>query len=149
MLVNRLEDSEHKVVAQYTPQKVRQVMSERTAKSMVTALKTVVSPEGTAPKAALDHYEAAGKTGTAQKVINKVYVRRYIASFIGFFPAENPELCISIFLDDPRTGGHYGGQIAGPLFKQLAERAANYLNIKPDIEDAAPLEPIVRNASKK
>lgn len=149
MLVNRLEDNEHKVVAQYAPQKIRQVMSERTAKSMVTALKTVVSPEGTAPKAALEHYEVAGKTGTAQKVINKVYVRRYIASFIGFFPAENPELCISIFLDDPRTGGHYGGQLAGPLFKQVAERAANYLNIKPDIEDAAPLEPIVRNAARK
>ena len=68
MLVDRLEDREGNVVAQYSPQRVRQVISEAAAKQMVKALKTVVSPEGTAPKAALEHYTVAGKTGTAQKV---------------------------------------------------------------------------------
>ena len=101
---------------------------------MVEALKTVVSPEGTAPKAALDHYTAAGKTGTAQKVENGAYVHgKYVSSFIGFFPADNPELCISIVLDEPKEG-YYGGMVAGPVFKQVAERAASYLNIRPDIE---------------
>src|SRR5258707_11814854 len=65
MLVDRLEDRDHHVMAKYTPQRVRQVITEQTAKLMVKALKTVVSPEGTAPKAALQHYAVAGKTGTA------------------------------------------------------------------------------------
>ncbi len=66
MLVDRLEDRDHVVVAKYSPQRARQVLSEAAAEQMVTALKTVASPEGTAPKAALAHYTVAGKTGTAQ-----------------------------------------------------------------------------------
>src|SRR5207249_8892759 len=89
MLVDRLEDRDHNVVAKYSPQRVRQVISEPAAKLMVTALKTVVSPEGTAPKAALEHFTVAGKTGTAQKVEQGVYVRKYFSSFVGFFPADN------------------------------------------------------------
>lgn len=135
MLVNRLEDRNGKIVARYSPQLLRQVVSEKAAKEMVAALKGVVSPEGTAPKAALEHYTAAGKTGTAQKVEHGQYVRgKYISSFIGFFPADNPELCISIILDEPKEG-YYGGSVAGPIFRQVAERAASYLNIRPDITD--------------
>jgi cell division protein FtsI (penicillin-binding protein 3) len=74
----------------------------------------------------------AGKTGTAQKVEDGVYVRKYFSSFIGFFPADDPELCISVSMDDPKQG-YYGGQTAAPLFKEIAERAANYLGIRPDI----------------
>ncbi|HWW03469.1 MAG TPA: penicillin-binding protein 2 [Candidatus Acidoferrum sp.] len=131
MLVERLEDRQHNVVASYSPQRVRQVVSESTAKEMVQALKTVVSPEGTAPKAALEHYTVAGKTGTAWKVENGFYVRKYFSSFIGFFPADNPELCISITMDEPKQG-FYGGQVAAPAFKAIAERAADYLNIRPE-----------------
>jgi cell division protein FtsI/penicillin-binding protein 2 len=138
MLVDRLEDSQHNVVAKYYPQRVRQVISENTAKLMVQALKTVVSPEGTAPKAFLEQYSVAGKTGTAQKVEDGAYVRKYFSSFIGFLPADNPELCISVTMDDPKRG-YYGGQTAAPVFKQIAERAANYLNIRPDISDPAGL----------
>src|SRR5262249_31329664 len=97
MLVDRLEQSDHQVVAKYSPQQVRQAITPATAKLMVKALKTVVSPEGTAPKAALDHYTVAGKTGTAQKAEHGGYAPgKYFASFIGFFPADNPELCISV-----------------------------------------------------
>ena len=140
MLVNRLEDRNGHVVARYSPQMVRQVVSEAAASRMVEALKKVVSAQGTAPKAAMEHYTVAGKTGTAQKVENGQYAHgKYISSFIGFFPANNPELCISIILDEPK-GGYYGGAVAGPIFRQVAERAASYLNIRPDIEDntAAP-----------
>jgi cell division protein FtsI/penicillin-binding protein 2 len=133
MIVSRLEDEDGNVVAQYTPQRVRQVVSEPAAKLMVEALKTVVTADGTAPKAALEHYTVAGKTGTAQKAIVGGYSNdKFFASFIGFFPADNPELCISIVMDEPKDG-HYGGQIAGPLFKEVAERAATYLNIRPDV----------------
>ncbi|HYG34998.1 MAG TPA: penicillin-binding protein 2 [Clostridia bacterium] len=135
MIVDRLEDGDHKVVAKYSPQRVRQVISESAAKQMVEALKTVVATNGTAPKAALEHYTVAGKTGTAQKVENGVYVRKYFSSFIGFFPADNPELCISVTLDEPKHG-YYGGQTAAPVFRQIAERAANYLNIRPENGDA-------------
>jgi len=134
MLVDHLEDENGHVVVRYAPQSVRRTTDDAAAKLTVEALKTVVSPEGTAPKAAMEHHTVAGKTGTAQKVEGGQYVRKYVASFIGFFPADNPELCISIVLDEPKEG-YYGGQVAGPVFKQVAERAANYLNIKPDIED--------------
>jgi len=135
MLVDRLEERDHTVVAKYSPQRVRQVISPAAAKAMVIALKTVVSPEGTAPKAALEHYTVAGKTGTAQKFVNGDYSHdKFFSSFVGFFPADNPELCISIMMDEPKQG-YYGGQTAAPVFKQIAERAANYLNLRP--EDAA------------
>ncbi len=132
MLVERLEKN-HQVYAQYCPQEDHRVISQATAAKMVTALKTVVSPQGTAPNAALDHYTVAGKTGTAWKVENGHYVRKYFASFIGFFPADDPQVCISITLDEPeKKYGFYGGAVAAPVFKRIAERVANYLNIAPD-----------------
>jgi cell division protein FtsI/penicillin-binding protein 2 len=141
MLVDRLEDREGHVVAKYSPQSVRQVITGPAAKLMLKALKTVVSPEGTAKNAALDHYSVAGKTGTAQKVENGVYVSgKYVSSFIGFFPADDPELCISIVMDEPKQG-YYGGLTAAPVFKQVAEHAANYLNIRPDLKDSEPSVP--------
>src|SRR5262249_18019650 len=91
---------------------------------------------------ALEHYTVAGKTGTAQKVENGVYVKgKYFSSFIGFFPADDPEICIAVMMDEPRQG-YYGGPTAAPIFKQIAERAANYLNIRPeDAGDPALPEP--------
>jgi cell division protein FtsI/penicillin-binding protein 2 len=141
MLVERLEDQDHNVMAGYSPQRVRQVISPAAARSMIAALKTVATPQGTAPKAALDHYSVAGKTGTAQKVERGVYAPgKYFSSFIGFFPADDPQLCISVTLDEPDLHkGYYGGQTAAPLFKQIAEAAASYLNIRP--EDNANIGP--------
>jgi len=140
MIVDRLEDSDHKVAVKYSPQRVRQVISAPAAELMVQALETVVSPEGTAPKAALAHYTVAGKTGTAQKAGSHGYLPgKYFASFIGFFPANNPEVCISVMMDEPKHG-YYGGQIAAPVFKQIAESVANYLNIPPE-DSEAPTAP--------
>jgi cell division protein FtsI/penicillin-binding protein 2 len=132
MLVNRLEDRSGDVVQQYMPQRVRQVISDSTDRMMIEALKTVVSPDGTAPGAAMKDYTAAGKTGTAQKVGPEGYERgKYFASFIGFFPADDPQLCISVVMDEPKEG-YYGGQVCGPVFREIAERCASYLNIPPD-----------------
>ena len=139
MLVSRLEDRDGDVMAQYKPQVVRQVISPATAKLMVEVLKTVVSPEGTAPGAAMKDYTVAGKTGTAQKVENGVYAEhKFISSFIGFFPADDPQLCISIVMDEPKEG-YYGGQICGPVFKEVAERCASYLNIPSDKNLESPV----------
>ena len=141
MLVNRLEDRNGNVVQQYSPQRVRQVIGEPADKLMVEALKTVVSPEGTAPGAAMNDYTVAGKTGTAQKVENGAYAEhKFVSSFIGFFPADDPQLCISVVMDEPKEG-YYGGQVCGPVFKEIAERCASYLNITPDKNPGSPASP--------
>ncbi len=139
MLVDRLEDAEGKLVAKYSPQTVRRVVSEATSKEMIKALKTVTGPDGTAPEAALEYYDTAGKTGTAQKPGKGGYMLgKYFTSFIGFFPADDPELCISIVLDEPKHG-YFGGKVAAPVFKQVADLAANYLNVRPDhVDEASP-----------
>jgi cell division protein FtsI/penicillin-binding protein 2 len=142
MIVSRLQERDGSVVQNYAPQRVRQVISDATCKQMIEALKTVVSKDGTAPDAAMKNYVVAGKTGTAQKAENGVYVSgKFVSSFIGFFPADNPELCISVVMDEPKEG-YYGGKVCGPVFREIAERCASYLNIPPDqnlMTNASPL----------
>lgn len=134
MLVDRLEDGDGRVVAKYTPQPVRQVIRPEAAAQMVKALKTVVTREGTAYKARLEHYTCAGKTGTAQKPELGGYSHdKYYSSFIGFFPADQPEVCVSVVMDYPKHG-YYGGEVCGPVFQRIAERIGNYLSLRPDIE---------------
>jgi cell division protein FtsI/penicillin-binding protein 2 len=135
MLVERLEDQNRQVFAQYHPQMTRQVISETASRQLVQALKRVTSTNGTAVKARMEHFTVAGKTGTAQKAGGGRYLDgKYYSSFIGFFPADAPELCISVVLDEPKNG-HYGGQTAAPFFKAIAEQAASYLKIKPEREE--------------
>jgi cell division protein FtsI/penicillin-binding protein 2 len=134
MLVDRFEQRDGSVTANYAPQAGRQVISRETARQMVQALKTVPQPGGTATQTAMDHYTVAGKTGTAQKAGRGGYMPgKFVSSFIGFFPADDPELCIGIFFDEPHNG-YYGGSTAGPVFKRVGERAAAYLGLKPDIQ---------------
>jgi cell division protein FtsI/penicillin-binding protein 2 len=132
MIVDRLVNEQGKVMTQFHPEAVRRVVSPETAAKVVTALKSVVSTNGTAKTAKLTYYTAAGKTGTAQKWVDGRYSRSsHFSSFIGFFPADNPELCISVVLDDPKKG-YYGSEAAAPVFQRIAERVANYLAIPPE-----------------
>ncbi len=132
MIVSRLQDRDGNVVQRYAPERVRQVIGEKADLDMIEALKTVPTKDGTAPDAAMKDYVVAGKTGTAQKAENGSYAPgKYVSSFIGFFPADNPELCISIVMDEPKEG-YYGGKVCGPVFRDIAERCASYLNIPPD-----------------
>ena len=152
MLVSRLEDRNGNAVQKYEPQRVRQVVSEATDKQMVGVLKTVVSPEGTAPGAAMQNYVVAGKTGTAQKAnpAGGYFDDKFISSFIGFFPADNPQVCISIVMDEPKEG-YYGGKVCGPVFKDIAERCASYLNVPPDqnLQTQNPPRPVVASLHPK
>ena len=140
LLVDRLVDRDGNVVMQYEPTVVRKVIHDETAQQMVKTLITVVSAEGTARQAWLENYTVAGKTGTAQKPSK---TRRgygdgkYFSSFIGFLPAENPKLCIGVFVDEPHNG-YYGGVVAGPTFKVIAEKSANYLGL----EASMPVKPL-------
>ncbi|HEX9046535.1 MAG TPA: penicillin-binding protein 2 [Verrucomicrobiae bacterium] len=132
MIISRLQEHDGTVVQRYTPKRIRQVISDEADKQIIEALKTVPTKTGTAPEAALKNYVVAGKTGTAQKAENGVYVSgKYFSSFIGFFPADNPELCISVVMDEPKEG-YYGGKVCGPVFHEIAERCASYLNIPAD-----------------
>jgi len=110
---------------------VRRVITEDADRDIIEALKAVVT-DGTAKNAAMTNYTVAGKTGTAQKNDGHKYLDKYYASFIGFLPADNPEICIYVALDEPKGSLHQGGQAAAPVFKVIAERIANYLNIRPD-----------------
>ncbi|NDF00939.1 MAG: penicillin-binding protein 2, partial [Verrucomicrobia bacterium] len=141
LLIDRMEDAEGNVVLKNRPQLVREVFKPETARQVVESLKRVVSSDGTAEKAKLGYYTAAGKTGTAQKVENGQYSHtKYFSSFIGFFPADHPELLIYVCVNEPdRAKGYYGGQVAAPAFKNIALRSANYLNIRPETAVGEPV----------
>lgn len=143
LLVDRVQDQNGTCVWKYKPEVVRQAVSPAAARQMVQAMKTVVSSTGTASKARLDYYTVAGKTGTAQKFLNNSYHSgKYFSSFIGFFPADNPELCISVVLDEPASRySYYGGDVAAPVFKAISERVANYLRLPPDVQPEPRPEP--------
>ncbi|KAF0243256.1 MAG: stage V sporulation protein D (sporulation-specific penicillin-binding protein), partial [bacterium] len=143
------------VVLQKDPER-RRVISKSTSETMKAILEGVVV-KGTAKKARLDGYSAAGKTGTAHKydpAIGRYAPSRYYASFCGFAPVTNPEIAVVVVIDEPRLGLHHGGQAAAPAFKQIAEMALRTLNIAPDevnseypesdkpsvIDDSLPLE---------
>jgi cell division protein FtsI/penicillin-binding protein 2 len=87
----------------------------------------------------MTNYTVAGKTCTAQENDGHTYSSdKFFSSFIGFFPADDPQICIYVGMDAPREG-HYGGKTAAPIFKEIATQAANYLNIRPDKGNATGL----------
>jgi len=133
ILVARIVDNQGKVVAQTQPHCVRAVVPPAIARAMIEGLKAVVSDEGTGRLAQMENYTAAGKTGTARVAGKHGYEGgKYRATFAGFFPAEAPELCILVMYDQPRSA-YYGGQTAAPVFRAIAEQAASYLRLPPEI----------------
>ncbi|HET6961125.1 MAG TPA: penicillin-binding transpeptidase domain-containing protein, partial [Terriglobia bacterium] len=110
------------------------ILSSRTT-SELTEMLTGVVKRGTAKGSQLEGFSAAGKTGTAQKIDpNGRYSHsRFIASFVGFAPAERPALAMVVTIDEPR-GHYYGGEVAAPVFRNIAEQALRYLSISPDQE---------------
>ena len=158
MLIDRLETPQGELLAQYHPQFVRSVVSFQAARQTKAALKAVISREGTGKLADLDAYSAAGKTGTALQSNKHGYIKgKYSSSFIGFFPADEPELCISVVLNEPHNG-YLGGSVAAPVFKAIAQRAGPALGIPPDkgalpssqrlIQEAATKTPPVQSVRK-
>ncbi len=147
MLVDRLVEADGTVAVKYYPQEVRRIISEEADHDIVEALKTVVTEDGTAVGAAMTNYTVAGKTGTAQENDGHTYSNtKFFSSFIGFFPADNPEICIYVGMDAPKEG-HYGGDTAAPIFKEIAVQAANYLNIRPDKGNPSGLPEMVTPAT--
>jgi cell division protein FtsI/penicillin-binding protein 2 len=115
------------------PRKGRRILSEPTAASLRRMLEGVLGPGGTASGAAIKGYELAGKTGTAQKpdpVTGGYSETKYVASFVGFAPAKQPKLLVTVMVDEPQ-GEIYGGLIAAPAFKRITSFALSYLKIPP------------------
>jgi cell division protein FtsI/penicillin-binding protein 2 len=95
-------------------------------------LEGVLAPGGTASEVSVPGYALAGKTGTAQVAENGTYSKtKYIASFIGFAPAQDPQLLVAVIVDEPH-GEIYGGSVAAPAFGKIAEFALPYLGVPPE-----------------
>lgn len=126
-----LDPETNKVIHEYQPEEVRQVISEKTADTLLSILESVVS-EGGGSKAQVSGYKIAGKTGTANKVINGRYADgKYVSSFTGIAPANDPKMAILVIIDEPDSSNTYGGQIAAPVAGELIEDTLKYLNISP------------------
>ena len=99
---------------------------------MRTMLEMAVQEGGTAPKAQIPGYRVAGKTGTAYKLEGGQYVKKYVASFVGFAPVSDPRLIVAVMIDEPGSGQHYGGDVAGPVFANVMSGALRTLGVAPD-----------------
>jgi cell division protein FtsI (penicillin-binding protein 3) len=108
----------------------KRIISRKTARQMRTMLEGVLEPGGTA-SVEVPGYVLAGKTGTSQKVVGGTYSdTQFVASFVGFAPAQDPELLVAVVVDEPK-GDYYGGSVAAPAFGEIAKFALQYLGVKP------------------
>ncbi len=132
-IVKEIRKSDGEIVSSTKPEKVR-VVSTGTARKLRRMLQQVVL-DGTARSAQLAGYSSAGKTGTAWKYdakLKAVNRNKYVSSFIGFAPADKPEVVIAIVIDEPQGALRYGGQVAAPVFREIAEQVLPELNVIPD-----------------
>ncbi len=122
------------------PQKKRRVISNATALEMLPILEAVVE-NGTGKLARVPGYSVAGKTGTADKIVDGRYVgHMQNVSFLGFVPSRNPAITVIVMIDTPRVGSDTGGQVAAPIFERIARASLRHLGVPPDL---APLAPVV------
>jgi cell division protein FtsI (penicillin-binding protein 3)/stage V sporulation protein D (sporulation-specific penicillin-binding protein) len=145
-IIREIRDASGQLVYRFGAAIRRRVITARTAEQVATALEGVVSPEGTASNAAIPGYQVAGKTGTAQKLINGRYSQHnHVGSFVGFFPATRPRVVITVIVDDghPQNGAAaYGRTVAAPSFKRVAEQLIQYLDIEPVEPVVEPKKPL-------
>ena len=138
--ISRVFDGSGKTIVPFNPKPVRRVLSANTASALSNMLVSVVSPEGTARRGRIEGFAVAGKTGTTQKIIDGKYSNRHhVGSFVGYFPAENPKLVITVVVDEPKMQKGllgYGGVVAAPAFSRIGSAIASYWGMKPMKKDA-------------
>jgi cell division protein FtsI (penicillin-binding protein 3) len=143
-LVREIRNASGAVTFRSTPEQ-RTVISKETASALRGMLEGVTL-NGTAKLAQLDGYTAAGKTGTAQKIdpTTKSYsMTKHVASFVGFAPVNNPAVVIVVVIDEP-AGAYHGGDVAAPVFRDIAERILPEMGVAPDTDFKAPFELIAQ-----
>lgn len=130
-IVKSLNDPEtNSVIKENTPTKVRQVISKETSSEVRRALESVVT-NGSGKNAFIEGYRVGGKTGTAQKVENGVYlVGNYILSFIGFLPADDPQIVVYVAINNPKRVVQYGGVVSAPIAKSILLDSIDALGIE-------------------
>ena len=131
-VVQAITDRNGRLIKSFGPRKGRRVISEKTAKTLTRIMQTVTTEGGTGVNAALEGYSVCGKTGTAQKIGNNgTYANgKYISSFVGFVPSEHPKVAVLVVIDEPK-GQHYGGIVAAPGFRNIAQKTLAYMNLSP------------------
>ena len=134
-LVKAVTNHEGEVLSEFSPVEVRRVITKDTADTLMGLLIDVVN-NGTGKAAFVEGYGAAGKTGTAEMVgPGGGYVKgKYVASFVGFAPAEMPEIACLILVAEPKGDEYFGSQVAAPVFKTLMEDTLRYLNVQERLE---------------
>jgi cell division protein FtsI (penicillin-binding protein 3) len=121
------------------PKAVRRAILPETAATLTTIMEAVVT-DGTAKRAALASYSVAGKTGTADKLVNGRYSpSQQNVSFVGFVPSRNPVMTVIVMIDSPRIGGDTGGVIAAPIFQKLAEASLRQMGVTPTVNQPPPV----------
>ena len=120
-LVDKIEDQNGNIILDNKPVEIRRVARKSTLQKILPIFESVVTDSGTGEWAQIEGLRIAGKTGTAKKVYQGRYSNKYLASFVGFFPAEDPKYVCLIMLNEPKTSG-YGGFTAGPIFRETAKR---------------------------
>ncbi|MBI2893032.1 MAG: PASTA domain-containing protein [Deltaproteobacteria bacterium] len=133
LLVKRILDSRGETAEELLPRVRRRVIPETTARLIADMLTAVTEDGGTGIEGGLDDYLVAGKTGTAQKADFEhggYSEDRWLASFVGFVPADRPRLAMTVVIDEPIVS-HYGGIVAAPVFRRIADRSLRYLGVVP------------------
>lgn len=134
ILVKRTTDATGQPLVEASPRVRRDAVPAHVAKLVSEMLVSVTEGEGTGVEAAIPGFKVAGKTGTAQKIdpaTGKYTDTHYVASFMGFVPAEKPRLVIAVVLDEPLGGAYAGGSVAAPVFRRVGEMALRYLGVMP------------------
>ena len=129
-MVQAIIDQNGRLIKSSGPCEVRRVISVETARTLKKIMESVTDNGGTGVNAALEGYSVCGKTGTAQKVDEKgTYAKdKYIASFVGFAPLQNPEIAVLVVIDEP-VQEYLGSIVAAPTFKKIALETLNYMNL--------------------
>ncbi|MGE5633005.1 MAG: stage V sporulation protein D [Caulobacteraceae bacterium] len=144
-IAKKVIDNEGKTIHEFQPRVVRQVISKETSATLKDILEFAVSPTASAY---IPGYKVAGKTGTAQKAEGGIYVSgKYVSSFVGFAPANDPKIAVLVVIDEPGGAQHFGGVIAAPVAKSIIYDTLRYLDVKPQYthEEAALLQkPVVK-----
>ncbi|HUJ73961.1 MAG TPA: penicillin-binding protein 2, partial [bacterium] len=140
-LVQEIRDARGRVVERDQPKVMRRVISPATAALVRDYMEGVVGDGGTGTRAAVPGYLVAGKTGTTERydLLARGYSKtRDIASFVGFVPADKPELTVLVLVQDPKVS-RYGGQAAAPVFREIVQRSLPLLGVWPDTVKHIPL----------
>ncbi len=146
-IVKEITDSDGNVVESKTPIVKRQVVSEEVTKKVIDAMEENATT-GSAKNGYVAGYKVAGKTGTSEK---KIYhndgSQEYIASFCGFAPADDPQVCLLVYFDDPVGDSYYGSAVAAPVFANIMSEVLPYLNVEAEYteEEIAQMDTTAEN----